>query len=126
MSSVAVNLRQALDTIPDDQPFSLLGHHRCDEESMVGVITIHNTRPDSSWERHPRGDELLVILDGRMTMRVRQPDGALLAHELAPGHALLIPRGLPHTATLHTPSIKVLFVTPRYGTEEWVEPVPAG
>ncbi len=35
MSSSAVDLRQAADSLSVDPPFALLGHHRCDEESWL-------------------------------------------------------------------------------------------
>ncbi|TFL14759.1 cupin domain-containing protein [Pusillimonas caeni] len=121
MIATSINLNSAVRSIPDNKPFSLLGGLSGEIGAMVGVIRIHNNRPAGSWERHPKGDELLVVLDGCFTMTVRGNDGTLEDHCLSAGDALLIPHGHSHSAQLHTPHIDILFVTPREGNEEWTE-----
>src|SRR5690606_23128418 len=116
------NLNTAVRTIADEKTFSLLGDLRGEIGAMVGVIRIHNNRPAGSWERHLKGDELLVVLDGRFTMTLRGHNGTLEDHNLSAGDVLLIPQGYSHSAQLHSPHIDILFVTPREGNEEWTEP----
>jgi uncharacterized cupin superfamily protein len=67
------------------------------------------------WERHPAGDEVVVLLDGLVD--VVQDDGD---HEvtisLHPGEALVNPRGVWHRSIVHEPGT-ALFITPGKGTE---------
>lgn len=65
--SLPMNLTHAVRSIPDGQPFSLLGDMAAEGGAMAGVIRVHDDRPAGSWECHPAGDELLVLLDGRAT-----------------------------------------------------------
>src|SRR5690606_26585007 len=108
-TSRSTNLKHAIRSIPEGEPFSLLGDMTAEGGAMAGVIRVHDDRPAGSWECHPAGEELLVLLDGRATMTVRGPDGSTRDHELAAGDVLLIPRAQPHSARLHTPHIDVLF-----------------
>ena len=86
--------------------------------AMIGVM-----RADGSvggrWERHDGGDELLVLMSGRCTVTVRRSDGRQTVHYAERGDVLLIPKGSPHSFTLHTPEVHVLFVTPREGNSTW-------
>jgi mannose-6-phosphate isomerase-like protein (cupin superfamily) len=68
-----------------------------------------------SWERHPAGDEVVVLLSGRVDL-VQDLDGAEHVVELRPGQAVINPAGVWHTARVHEPGI-ALFVTPGRGTE---------
>ena len=67
------------------------------------------------WERHPAGDEVVVVMSGRMTL-VQEVDGADQRIELDPGEAAINPRGVWHTTDVDEPG-DVLFVTPGRGTE---------
>jgi quercetin dioxygenase-like cupin family protein len=69
----------------------------------------------STWERHPAGDELVVLLAGRVDL-VLEVDGDVRRVELTPGMAIVNPRGVWHTADVHEPG-RALFVTPGRGTE---------
>jgi mannose-6-phosphate isomerase-like protein (cupin superfamily) len=68
-----------------------------------------------SWERHPAGDEVVVLLSGRVDL-VQDLDGAEHVVELRPGQAVINPAGVWHTARVHEPGV-ALFVTPGRGTE---------
>ena len=68
-----------------------------------------------SWERHPAGDEVVVLLSGRVDL-VQDLDGAEHVVELQPGQAVINPAGVWHTARVHEPGV-ALFVTPGRGTE---------
>lgn len=69
----------------------------------------------TSWERHPAGDELVVVLSGRSDL-IQEVDGEERRLELCPGQAAINPRGVWHTADVHEPG-EALFITPGRGTE---------
>ncbi len=68
-----------------------------------------------SWERHPAGEEVVVLLSGRVDL-VQELDGAEHVVELRPGQAVINPPGVWHTARVHEPGVG-LFITPGRGTE---------
>ncbi|MCZ7529674.1 MAG: cupin domain-containing protein [Acidimicrobiia bacterium] len=67
------------------------------------------------WERHPAGEELVVLLSGRSTF-IQEVDGAGQRIELEPGQAFVNPTNVWHTSDVHEPG-EALFVTPGRGTE---------
>ena len=67
------------------------------------------------WEMHPNGEEILVLLSGKMTM-VFEERGTERKLPLNEGHACIVPRGTWHRAIVHTPS-KLLAITYGRGTE---------
>ena len=67
------------------------------------------------WERHPGGEELVVLLSGRVDL-VQEIDGEPRTVELRPGEAVVNPKNVWHTAIVHEPG-RGLFVTPGDGTE---------
>ena len=68
----------------------------------------------TSWERHPKGDEIVVCIAGAMTMILDTPDGEERI-ALAPGEALIVPRNTWHTADVPERS-RGLFITFGEGT----------
>jgi mannose-6-phosphate isomerase-like protein (cupin superfamily) len=78
---------------------------------MVGA----NDSSWNFWERHPAGDELVVVISGSATL-VQEIDGDHERITLGPGEAAINPRGTWHTSDLVEPG-QVLFVTPGMGTE---------
>jgi uncharacterized cupin superfamily protein len=92
------------------------------EETFAGdgadgrlVCVVHQGATWDTWERHPAGEELVVLLSGRVDV-VQDVDGAEQTVALRPGTAMINPRGVWHTATVHEPG-DALFVTPGQGTE---------
>jgi mannose-6-phosphate isomerase-like protein (cupin superfamily) len=69
----------------------------------------------TTWERHPAGDELVVVNSGRMTL-VQEIDGTERRIELGDGEAAINPRNVWHTSDIAA-SCRTLFVTPGRGTE---------
>jgi uncharacterized cupin superfamily protein len=67
------------------------------------------------WERHPAGEELVVLLSGRVDL-IQERDGAAHVLEMRPGHAIVNPANVWHTARVHEPGL-ALFITPGEGTE---------
>ena len=83
------------------------------EGRLVCVLPQEETW--DSWERHPAGEEVVVLLSGRVDL-VQELDGAEHVVELRPGQAVINPPGVWHTARVHEPGVG-LFITPGRGTE---------
>jgi mannose-6-phosphate isomerase-like protein (cupin superfamily) len=68
-----------------------------------------------NWEMHPEGDEFVYLLSGAVTLVLDQPGGP---HGVAlrGSGAVLVPRGVWHTAKVHVPS-RLLHVTRGAGTQ---------
>jgi hypothetical protein len=69
-----------------------------------------------SWEMHPAGDELVVCLEGEITLIQELPDGAFHSAMLHPFEYAINPAGTWHTADVAVPA-KALFVTAGLDTE---------
>jgi mannose-6-phosphate isomerase-like protein (cupin superfamily) len=68
------------------------------------------------WEKHPNGDEIVLLLEGRTTM-VLEIDGREQLVELSESGAyVLVPRDTWHTARTSTPC-RMLFITAGEGTQ---------
>lgn len=68
-----------------------------------------------SWERHPAGEEVVILLSGRVDL-IQEIDGVERVVPLELGHAVINPPGVWHTARVHEPG-EALFITPGRGTE---------
>ena len=71
--------------------------------------------PWDSWERHPAGEEIVVLVSGRVDL-IQEIDGEERVVALTPGTAVINPRNVWHTANVHEPG-DALFITPGRGTE---------
>ena len=70
----------------------------------------------TSWERHPAGEEVVLVVSGRLDLIQRTEDGGERRIPLGPGQAAINPPGVWHTADVHEPG-QALFITPGKGTE---------
>jgi len=88
------------------------------------LVSAHEFTADwGVWEKHPAGDEMVVLLSGRAEMRLRR-DGEESAVTLSePGAYVVVPRGAWHTAMIAEPT-RMLFVTAGEGTEHSDQPGP--
>jgi mannose-6-phosphate isomerase-like protein (cupin superfamily) len=84
-----------------------------DEGRLVCIVAQDRTW--DTWERHPAGEELVVVLTGCIEL-VQEVDGEERAVVLGPGEAVVNPAGVWHTARVREPG-QALFVTPGQGTE---------
>jgi mannose-6-phosphate isomerase-like protein (cupin superfamily) len=84
-----------------------------EEGRLVCLIPQSDTW--TSWERHPAGEELVVLLSGRADVILELPDGQQRV-ELRPGQAMINPKNVWHTSDVHEPG-NALFITPGAGTE---------
>lgn len=118
MTGRSFAIAAALGAVTAQDGPGILGHYAATGPAMIGVVRIGVDGTQGFWERHDGGDELLVVVAGRMTMTLKGDDG-LTPHRLGPGDALLIPRGVAHSGTLHDPEVQILFVSPRDGNASW-------
>lgn len=84
------------------------------------VIGMHDAADDRAvhadfWERHPGGDEVLVVIDGDISVTL-ECNGARSHLRLQPGQALVVPCGTWHRLHVHAPS-RLMFITPSVGSE---------
>ena len=81
------------------------------------LVATHEFRESwPSWEIHPKGDELVVLLSGEAEMVLDEKGGKRVARLSKPGDYVVVPRGTWHTAHVSVPT-RMLFVTPGEGTE---------
>ncbi len=80
---------------------------------LVGVYPFAADWPH--WEMHPKGHEILVILDGRLEMTFEE-EGARRTVEAEPGSTLMVPPGAWHIARILEPG-HMLGITYGEGTE---------
>lgn len=83
------------------------------EGRLVMISTSETSWP--SWERHPSGEELVVLLSGHLIL-IQDADGGRRRIEMLAGDAAINPKGIWHTADVDEPS-RALFITPGRGTE---------
>lgn len=89
------------------------------ERATIGLFRFSGKGP---WERHPDGDELIVVLDGGGEITVLEEEASEpVRAELCPGKLFVCPRGLWHRPVA-TPSMTALYVTPLAGSEHsWAD-----
>jgi mannose-6-phosphate isomerase-like protein (cupin superfamily) len=79
------------------------------------VCITPQTETWTSWERHPSGDEVVVLLSGRVDV-VQDTDDGDVTISLRAGEAMVNPRNVWHRSIVHEPG-NALFITPGMGTE---------
>jgi quercetin dioxygenase-like cupin family protein len=84
------------------------------------VSTYEFTEDWPTWERHPHGDEIVILLSGAATMVLQQEPGQQFVEIAVPGDYVVVPRNTWHTARVRT-ATRMLFITPGEGTENRVE-----
>ena len=93
-----------------------VGRHAGDgaEGRLVGM---HRFTDDwNMWEVHPNGSEVVLCLEGRMTLHQEKPDGARATVILGPGEYAINEPGTWHTADVEQ-AATALFITAGLGTE---------
>jgi hypothetical protein len=79
------------------------------------LATFSFSSPWKSWELHPAGEELVILLSGATTLTLEN-GGELQKLELREaGQYAIIPRGVWHTADTDAPT-RLMFLTPGKGT----------
>ena len=80
------------------------------------LVSLHSFSASwDTWEMHPRGEELVVCLAGRIVL-TQETEGQLRTVTLEPHQAVVNPPGVWHTADVSAPAT-ALFITAGWGTE---------
>ncbi len=103
-------LRDGKSDLVEDTP----GPPRRVDGLVIGAPLL-TREPPHAGEMHPDGDELLLLLSGRVTVVLEDEDPPRRV-ALEPGMALVVPRGVWHKVLLDEPS-RLLHVTPGPGGE---------
>jgi mannose-6-phosphate isomerase-like protein (cupin superfamily) len=74
------------------------------------------SEPWSSWERHPAGEELVLLVSGAATIVLDEEGGRREVSLNEPGEFVLVPKNVWHTARTTVPTM-MLFLTPGAGTD---------
>jgi len=69
----------------------------------------------SSWEIHPNGDEVVVLLSGQVELVLERSRGNQSVTLSRQGEFAVVPQNTWHTVKMNTPST-LLFITPGEGT----------
>lgn len=80
---------------------------------MVAMHAFHEDWP--TWEMHPAGDEVVVLVSGAATFVLRLDEGETILELARPGEFAVVPKGVWHTARIRE-ATTMLFVTPGEGT----------
>lgn len=89
-------------------------HLGLDQGRLMSAFTF--SAPWPTWERHPAGEELVMLLSGSVTL-VLDVDGAERTVLLTDvGAYVLVPKNVWHTARTNAPAT-LLFLTPGVGTD---------
>jgi mannose-6-phosphate isomerase-like protein (cupin superfamily) len=85
-----------------------------DKGRLMSAFTF--SEPWPTWERHPAGEELVMLLSGAATVVLELGDGERAIELRSPGEFVLVPSNTWHTART-TVATTMLFLTPGAGTE---------
>jgi quercetin dioxygenase-like cupin family protein len=81
------------------------------------LVTMHRFEGSwTSWEMHPAGDEVVVCIDGEITVIQEIPGESIAAVVLKAGDFAINPPGVWHTADI-TGTATALFITAGQGTQ---------
>ncbi len=69
------------------------------------------------WEMHPKGTEVVLCVEGSMTLHQEHPDGTVNAVTIGKGEYAINPPGVWHTADISGASAAAVFITAGEGTE---------
>jgi quercetin dioxygenase-like cupin family protein len=122
LSDVPVHLGLGATVVPQE-PFdgSMAWYERYSERTAADgaegrlVSMARFDTPWQSWEVHPHGEELVICVEGLVTLHQERDDGVHTV-EIGPGDAVVNPPGVWHTADVDGPCT-VLFVTAGMGTD---------
>jgi mannose-6-phosphate isomerase-like protein (cupin superfamily) len=74
-------------------------------EMHVKVVKLQG---EFVWHAHEREDELFLVVDGRLRMRLRDGD-----RDVGPGEFIVVPRGTEHCPVALTDEVHVVLLEPR-------------
>lgn len=81
------------------------------------LISLHEFTTDwPTWEIHPHGDEVVILISGSTTFFLKYDSGVATVELNQQGQYVVVPRNTWHTAK--TPSnSRLIFITPGQGTK---------
>lgn len=98
------------------QWYERYGQRHADDGNEGRLVSMHTfTEPWDTWEMHPNGQELVLCLDGELTLH-QEVDGKTVTVNLSAGEGVINDAGVWHTADTDGPST-ALFITAGVGTE---------
>ena len=81
------------------------------------LVAMHEFESNwETWERHPAGDEIVVLMSGRAKLVLRREPGDETLELNHAGAFAIIPRNIWHTALI-SEKTSLLFITPGENTE---------
>lgn len=84
------------------------------------LVTMHSfTKSWDSWEMHPHGEELVICIQGMLTV-IQEINGRHEKNRLRVGESIINPAGVWHTADVEDDEgdeVTALFITAGLGTE---------
>ena len=106
----------AAQQLPGGEAFWSMPEPELDRFGHGWLVTEFESASDwPNWEMHPEADELVYLLSGSAVMLLEQP-GGLEEVPLSTRAAVIVPKGVWHTAKVTQPS-RMLFVTMGHGTQ---------
>ncbi|MEV4349836.1 cupin domain-containing protein [Actinoplanes sp. NPDC049596] len=113
----------AVFTTPDDQPvYRLLNSNArmlATEQQTMGELTVVESTGgrghSTPRHRHLRATETFILLEGEMLIEVGDQ-----RHEGAAGHVAVLPRGIPHSFAVISPSVRYLTLHTPAGFDRFV------
>ncbi len=87
--------------------------------TLISAYNFTETWP--TWEMHPKGDELVILLSGSVEFKLKMEDGIRSTAMHNAGEFVVVPKGTWHTAIIDE-AASMLFITPGEGTLN--EPAP--
>ncbi|QJR79750.1 cupin domain-containing protein [Alteromonas pelagimontana] len=90
---------------------------RYDKFKSHQLLSAHIFTEDwANWEIHPKGDEVVLLITGEATLRLKINNTEHIFTLSKPGDYVLVPRNTWHTAEVPNQAA-LLFVTPGEGTQ---------
>lgn len=96
---------------PETTPEQAEGAFAALSDYRDGAVFIGHYAGNSAWERHARGDELVLVVEGATTLIILSPDGEI-RNPLSAGEFMVVPQNTWHR--FETPAgVKIFTVTPQ-------------
>ena len=108
----AINLASALETIEEPWSPRIVGRYNGNK------IFLAKAKGGFVWHAHPETDDLFLVLDGHLTIELRDRE-----IELGPGELFVVPRGVEHRPR-STDGASILLIGPE-GTPNTGDPATA-
>ena len=120
---VHLGLGATVDALPrhtgDMAWYETYGRTHGDDGAEGRLVSMHRFSESwDSWEVHPQGAELVLCVDGAITLTQEAPDGEVTTTTIRAGQAVVNEPGVWHTADVEPgATASVVFITAGLGTE---------